>query len=121
MIAILPIFIGGGAGAVCRYALSSLVARHAGNGFPWGTLAVNLAGAFAMGLVVSLLSEKITLSENMRLLLTTGFLGGFTTFSAFSLEAALMLQKGDVANLVAYVTLSVVGTVAALIIATRII
>jgi CrcB protein len=112
---LLMIFLGGGAGAVSRHALSSFVMKQAGGGFPWGTLAVNLCGAFAMGIIIGLLSTKITLPEPARLLLITGFLGGFTTFSAFSLEAALLLQKGDYLPLVAYVAASVIGTIALLI------
>lgn len=112
---LLAIFLGGGFGAIARYSLAACVQKHLGTGLPWGTLAVNLLGAFAMGLLVELFALKSNLPEPARLLLTTGFLGGFTTFSAFSLESALMVQKGDYAQLAVYITLSVAGTIAALI------
>ena len=118
---LLAIFLGGGAGALARYGFSAFIARHMGTGFPWGTLAVNLLGAFLMGLIVELLALKIQLPPSAKLLLTTGFLGGFTTFSAFSLESALMWQKGDWLPLSLYTGVSVLGTVAALLIAMQLV
>lgn len=115
------IFLGGGAGALARYGFAAFVGRHMGTGFPWGTLAVNLAGAFLMGLIVELLALKIQLPPAAKLLLTTGFLGGFTTFSAFSLESALMLQKGDYWPLALYIGLSVAGTIAVLLVAMQLV
>jgi fluoride exporter len=109
----LIVFIGGGVGSVARFALSSLVGKYAGTNFPWGTLAVNLIGAFCIGLVVEALALKTNAPPQLRLLLVTGLLGGFTTFSAFSLENALMFERGDYLTLGLYVTASVVGTLIA--------
>lgn len=118
---LLAIFCGGGLGAVARYLFAALVHKQFGALLPWGTLAVNIAGAFAMGLLAGLFALKINAPEPMRLFLTVGFLGGFTTFSAFSLEAALMLQKGDYLPLIIYVSLSVAGTIAGLLAAMQIV
>ncbi len=118
---LLAIFLGGGAGALARYGFAAFVSRQMGSGFPWGTLAVNLLGAFLMGLIVELLALKINLPPSARLLLTTGFLGGFTTFSAFSLESALMWQKGAYLPLSLYIGASVIGTIAVLLAAMQLV
>ena len=80
-------------GAVLRYLVSSHIARWAGSGFPWGTLAVNVLGALVMGVFVGLFARFWQVGEATKLFLTTGLLGGFTTFSAFSLEVVLMLER----------------------------
>ena len=85
---ILLVFTGGGIGAVCRYLMTTHIGARFGTVFPWGTLAVNTIGSFLMGLIMGgllLLTERaeISLAEPARLLLTVGFLGGFTTFSSF--------------------------------------
>ncbi|MBP7253395.1 MAG: fluoride efflux transporter CrcB [Alphaproteobacteria bacterium] len=118
MQALLFIFLGGGTGAVCRYATSLLAGRWLGAGFPYGTLIINLIGAFLIGLIVELLALKFSANPQLKLLLVTGFLGGYTTFSAFSLETALMLQRGDYALGLIYVLVSVLGTVALVFTAT---
>jgi fluoride exporter len=105
------IFLGGGTGAVCRYALNNVVGRGLGLAFPYGTLTINLLGAFLIGVIVELMALKLSAPTQLRFLLVTGFLGGFTTFSAFSLEAALMLQKGDWRQMGCYVAASVIGTI----------
>jgi CrcB protein len=112
---ILLVFCGGGAGSVARFGMMNFISRFTagGSGFPWHTLGVNIAGAFIIGILMELLGLRLSATEPTRLLLVTGFLGGFTTFSAFSLESALMLEKGDTANLAAYILFSVVGTIAA--------
>lgn len=114
----LLVFLGGGLGAVARYVLSGFVGRMAGDGFPWGTLCVNILGAALIGVLVELLALKFEASQHLRLFLVTGILGGFTTFSAFSLEAALMMQKGAWAMLATYIGASVLGTIAAVLLAT---
>ncbi|HEY1096462.1 MAG TPA: fluoride efflux transporter CrcB [Alphaproteobacteria bacterium] len=107
------IFAGGGFGAVLRFLVSSLVSRHhPGSAFPWGTLAVNLTGAFLIGLIIELGALKLNLSQTSRAFLVTGILGGFTTFSAFSLETTLLLSKGAYAPAASYIALSVIATVA---------
>lgn len=117
----LMVFLGGGAGAMSRLAVSSFVSKQAGGDFPWGTLVVNLIGAFAIGVIVEILALKFSASQNIRYLLVTGFLGGFTTFSAFSLESTLMLTKGDYISLIGYVTASVIGTILMVLAATHLV
>lgn len=86
---------GGAAGSVARYLVTLLAAQALGTHFPWGTLAVNIVGSFLMGLVIALGAHKLQISNETRLLLATGFLGGFTTFSAFSLDFALLFERKD--------------------------
>ena len=88
------VFLGGGIGASMRWLLSASAVRFLGTVFPAGTFAVNLIGCFLMGLVVEYWSCRLGLSENLRLFLTTGLLGGFTTFSSFALEAVLLGERG---------------------------
>ena len=87
------VLIGGGVGSACRYAVSAAAGRLGGAGFPWGTLAVNLLGCLLIGFVVGL-ADRALVSRPFRVLLVTGFLGGFTTFSTFALETVRLLEKG---------------------------
>ncbi|MDE2030543.1 MAG: CrcB family protein [Alphaproteobacteria bacterium] len=116
---LLWVFAGGGAGACSRYLMSVLVGRWAGHmpwpKFPWHTLSVNVLGALIIGALAEYFALRVSHLEHARLLLITGFLGGFTTFSAFSLESALMWEKGDYLSLSAYVGLSVAGTIIAVL------
>jgi len=108
----LAVAAGGALGAIARYAMAGAVQRLTGAGtFPWGTLAVNVLGALLMGIIVEASARFWTLSGDLRLFLTTGVLGGFTTFSAFSLETALMMEKGDWGVAIAYIAASVALTV----------
>ncbi|MFC3440334.1 fluoride efflux transporter CrcB [Sphingobium rhizovicinum] len=109
--------MGGGAiGAALRYQLGRLVAPITpGTTWPWGTFAANLIGGFAMGLLAGWLARGSAASgEPIRLLLGVGVLGGFTTFSAFSLETMLMIERGQIALALAYALASVIGAVGAL-------
>lgn len=117
MINYLAVFVGGGLGSVARLFVSSQMAKHMGTGFPWGTLAVNLIGALAIGFLVEALALKTEMPDHVRYLAITGFLGGFTTFSAFSLETAHMWMRGDFGMAVTYAAISVVGTVALVLLA----
>jgi CrcB protein len=108
------IAIGGGLGSVARHYLSTLVYKFADGGFPWGILTVNVIGGFAMGLIVELSALKLNLSPELRAFLTTGVLGGFTTFSAFSLDSALLIERGDWVGAGSYMVGSVVLSVGAL-------
>ena len=111
---IIPIAIGGALGAVSRYALSSQITHWTGTGFPWSILIVNVLGCFAMGVIAELAALTWNMSPELRAFLTTGILGGFTTFSAFALDAAVLTERGDLAGAAFYVSSSVVGSIAAL-------
>ena len=106
---------GGAFGASLRHGAGLLGARHLSANWPWATFSVNLLGGFAMGLVAGWLAQRANgAAEDVRLFLATGVLGGFTTFSAFSLETMNMLRSGEAAKAAAYAVLSVVLSVAAL-------
>jgi CrcB protein len=110
----LAIFVGGGIGSLCRYAMMNLISHRLPSvSFPWPTLSVNILGAFLIGILLELLALRTTLGSTGKFFLVTGFLGGFTTFSAFSLESALMFEKGDFINMGLYIAASVIGTVIA--------
>ncbi len=111
---ILAVALGGALGASGRYLVAQQALRLLGPHFPWGTLTVNIAGSFAMGLLVELMALKIHLSPEVRVFLVTGVLGGFTTFSAFSLEVAVMLERHAYGPALAYVLLSVLFSVGGL-------
>jgi fluoride exporter len=106
--AVLAIALGGGLGAVARHGVGVLALRLFGPGFPWGTLIVNVAGCFVVGLAVAGFMRLGGISDTLRLFLTTGVLGGFTTFSAFSLDAMKLVQAGQWTVATAYVLASVV-------------
>lgn len=115
----LLVFLGGGAGSVARYGFMQLVSRFftPGSSFPWPTLGVNVTGALVIGALIEILALRLSAPAPARYLLVTGFLGGFTTFSAFSMETALMLERGDIGIAAAYALASVLGTVAAVFLA----
>lgn len=110
----LIVMLGGAVGALARYHLGRLLGALAGPSFPWGTFAANILGGLAMGLLVGWLARMSNGGEQMRLLLGVGLLGGFTTFSAFSLETVLMIERGQMGLALLYVLASVAGAVAAL-------
>lgn len=110
----LAVFVGGGLGAAFRHAVNRASLAYLGPGFPYGTLFVNVVGGLLMGVLAELFLVKGGGSQEFRLFLTTGFLGGFTTFSAFSLDAALMWQRSDYVALASYIFASVFLSIAAL-------
>ncbi|MGA7430422.1 MAG: fluoride efflux transporter CrcB [Xanthobacteraceae bacterium] len=110
----LIVFFGGGVGAALRHGLNLVAARALGTAFPYGTLIINVLGSLAMGLIAEYFALKIGLPQRWRLFLTTGILGGFTTFSAFSLEAALLYERGQQMGAAIYVVASVVLAIGAL-------
>lgn len=115
MKAILLVALGGAVGSVARYKLSGYVLHHTIDWrFPAGTFAVNVVGCLVAGVLAGLAEKHDLLSPDTRLLLFTGVLGGFTTFSAFGLETMHLLKRGDVAVAAANVVLSVLAGLAAL-------
>jgi CrcB protein len=112
----LLVFLGAGIGGALRHGVNVGCARMCGAAFPWGTLTVNVVGSFLMGCIAAWLALKASegWSQPLRLFLTTGILGGFTTFSAFSLDAVLIWERGQVGLAVAYVAASVVLSIAGL-------
>lgn len=112
-----PIFqvaIGGAIGAVLRYGIATGAARVLGAGFPWGTLSVNILGSFVMGLAMAWFAARAPMIWAMPLV-TVGLLGGFTTFSAFSLDAVALWEQGRPLGTAAYVAISVAGSITALV------
>jgi CrcB protein len=109
---LLQVALGGAIGASLRYLAGVGAVRLMGQGFPWGTLFVNLLGSLAMGALVVLLAQKD--ATRLAPLLLTGLLGGFTTFSAFSLDAVTLYERGQIGAAASYVTASVVLSIAAL-------
>jgi CrcB protein len=105
---IAAVFAGGGVGAVARYIVGLIVLQRAGPGFPYGTLLINVAGCFAIGIVAGLAqSRAIGLEPSVRLFLTVGVLGGFTTFSTFAYDAVTLAGEGAIGIGALYVVLSV--------------
>ncbi len=105
---------GGGVGAALRYHVGRWLFQITGPGLPWGTFAANMLGGLAMGVLVGILARSDTPSEPWRLLLGVGLLGGFTTFSAFSLEIFTMMESGQTGMAALYAVASVLLSVLAL-------
>jgi CrcB protein len=111
---ILAVAVGSAAGGVARYLLTESVQLRTGSAFPFGTLFVNILGCFALGFITQLVLQQGDASPRLRALLTTGLTGGFTTFSAFSLETVRMLEDGNVGGAAGNIGLSVALGLAAL-------
>ncbi len=92
---LLLVLVGGALGAAARYLTSSWMARRFGAAFPWGTLSVNVAGSFLIGLLATLADEAGVISPDPRAFLVVGVLGGFTTFSSFTLETLRLVEQED--------------------------
>ena len=108
------VFFGGGLGATLRHLINITCARCLGTAFPWGTFIINITGSTVMGLIAGYLAFKGEASQPWRLFLMTGILGGYTTFSAFSLDTALLYERGEVGLAVLYVLGSVLLSIAGL-------
>ncbi|WNV12197.1 fluoride efflux transporter CrcB [Tardiphaga sp. 709] len=108
------VFVGGGLGATLRYVINMTCARCMGMAFPWGTFIINVTGSAVMGLIAGYLAFKGEASQPWRLFLMTGILGGYTTFSAFSLDTAVLCERGELGLALAYVLGSVVLSIAGL-------
>ena len=107
--------LGGGVGAGLRHLVNLGALRLLGPGFPWGTMAINVAGSFAMGVFIEILARRFGGASNeLRLFVATGILGGFTTFSAFSLDFAVLWTRGAVGSALGYVLASVGASIVAL-------
>jgi CrcB protein len=109
------IFAFGGVGAVLRYGLATFVQTRAGETFPWGTLSVNVAGCFAIGLLATAFEERSVVSPELRLAVLVGLLGGFTTFSTFGLETWRLLEDAELGRALANVSASIMVCVLAVV------
>ncbi|MCB1381541.1 MAG: fluoride efflux transporter CrcB [Notoacmeibacter sp.] len=114
MVHTLLVALGGGIGAALRHLTGMATLRLFGPGFPIGTMTVNIVGSFVMGLFVAWLARKSGVAPELRLFFATGLLGGFTTFSSFSLDVSVLYERGDIAQAAAYVAASVILSIAAL-------
>jgi CrcB protein len=110
----LLVFVGGGLGATLRHLINLFCARCMGAGFPWGTFIINISGSTVMGLIAGYLAFTGGASQPWRLFLMTGILGGYTTFSAYSLDAALLYERGELMLAALYVIGSVVLSIGGL-------
>ena len=111
---LLAVACGGAVGAISRHLIANQVMRWAYGGFPWGTLLVNIAGSFILGLLVEYLAQHWSANQEIRGFLVVGVLGGFTTFSAFSLDAVLLLERGSLSPAFAYICGSVLLSIGGL-------
>jgi CrcB protein len=112
----LIVFLGAGIGGAMRHGVNIGAAKLFGPGFPFGTFIVNVAGSFAMGLLAGYFAYRAGVPQHLRLFLTTGILGGFTTFSTFSLDAAVLVERHSYGMAAVYVVGSAAAGVAALFI-----
>jgi CrcB protein len=110
----LIVFLGGGLGAALRHGINLVSARTLGTEFPYSTLIINVTGSLVMGLIAGYLAFKGDPSQHWRLFLMTGILGGYTTFSAFSLDAALLYERGATGLAALYVLASVILSIGGL-------
>ncbi|MHA1567360.1 MAG: fluoride efflux transporter CrcB [Alphaproteobacteria bacterium] len=116
---ILAIAAGGAIGAVARHYVAFQVSMLLGRDFPWGTLAVNILGSFILGTLIELMALVWSPSQEIRALLTVGMLGAFTTFSTFSLDTVLLIERGDTATAMGYIATSLLLSVGALFLGLR--
>ena len=114
MLHLVLVAAGGAIGASLRHLVNFAALRLVGPNFPWGTMAINIAGSLAMGVFIELLARRFNASNELRLFVATGILGGFTTFSAFSLDFAVLWERGALISALADTIASVVGAIVAL-------
>lgn len=105
--------LGGAIGSVLRYLVGVFSVRWFGPSFPWGTLAVNVVGSFIIGLMVEMIARRFNASMELRVFIVTGIIGGFTTWSSFSLDTMVLFERGAIAAAAAYVIGSLVVSFAA--------
>lgn len=111
---LLAVGIGGALGAIMRYLLMGRIGHWLGVNFPYGTIAVNMLGSFVMGVLIVLFARMVSVPQQMQAFLTVGILGGFTTFSTFSLDVATLIERGDYTPAMLYILASVVGSIMAI-------
>lgn len=104
--------LGGAVGSACRFLLGTFLQQKSGTAFPVSTLLINISGSFLLGLLLRYALGTPTVPPEVRALLTTGFCGGYTTFSTFSYETATLLEEGDARRAAAYIALSVAVSLA---------
>ncbi len=102
---------GGAIGASLRHIVNLVALRLVGPNFPWGTMVINIAGSFAMGLFIGWLARRTGTSNELRLFVATGILGGFTTFSAFSLDFVTLWERGSTISAFGYAFASVISAI----------
>jgi fluoride exporter len=110
----LIVFLGGGLGAAMRHGVNVAAARLLGTGFPYATAVENVTGSLLMGLLAGYFAFRGGISQHWQLFLTTGILGGYTTFSTFSLDAALLYERGALGLAALYVLMSVLLSIGGL-------
>jgi|TARA_A100001011_G_scaffold107859_1_gene114410 CrcB protein len=108
---LLIIFLGGGTGATLRYLISELVNKLIPTSIGYGTISVNLIGAFLMGALFYFISSKLLINEQVKIFLTIGFLGGFTTFSSFNLDFYNLIEASNYLQAIIYLSISVIGSI----------
>ncbi|MEJ8308961.1 fluoride efflux transporter CrcB [Agrobacterium larrymoorei] len=111
---ILLVAVGGAIGSVARYLVGLWATRLAGPHFPWGTLTVNVVGAFAIGLLVEMVARRFDASTEMRAFIVTGILGGFTTWSSFTLDTMVLFERGEIGLSALYLLASLLVSFAAI-------
>tara|TARA_Y100000768_G_scaffold360631_1_gene318016 strand:- start:363 stop:740 length:378 start_codon:yes stop_codon:yes gene_type:complete len=110
---IIAIFLGGGCGALSRYLIIDQINKISSNSFPYGTTLVNVLGAFLIGIIYYLLISKIIINEQLKVFITIGFLGGFTTFSSFNLDFFKLIESGNIFLAIVYALASFLITIVA--------
>ncbi|MGZ5932813.1 MAG: fluoride efflux transporter CrcB [Rhizomicrobium sp.] len=111
---LLAVALGGALGSLLRYFAAGVIQSAAWPGFPWGIFVVNISGGFAMGVITELAALKLSMTPEVRAFLTVGILGGFTTFSTFSLDSVLLIQRGAYSSAALYISGSALLSIAAL-------
>jgi fluoride exporter len=111
---ILLVGLGGSLGAIARYALAGLISARVSTPWPYGTFVVNVSGCFVLGFFVTLGTERLPLSEELRLLVSVGFIGAYTTFSTYQLETFALVEQGGWWRGLAYALLSLIAGFAAM-------
>lgn len=113
----LVVFLGSGIGGMLRHGVGLLALRVTGANFPWGTLVINVVGSALMGLMIGLFAARSINDPELRLFVTTGLIGGFTTWSTFSLDIVTLWERGEIGSAIAYASASIVLSLTVLTIA----